>query len=177
MFYRSIFATIATGALASAASAGFAGSTVTLNFPLSGSQQVPSVMSNSFGTGSVVYEAASGLFDIDIFIQGIVLGDLLGVGPNSTSIHIHDAIAGENSGIVFDLGLLSSFAVDADGIRFFAYNVPIGVYEDQLLNAGLYVNIHTNDFAGGEIRGQIIPTPGAAALFGLGGLAVVRRRR
>jgi len=40
-----------------------------------------------------------------------------------------------------------------------------------------YVNIHTNQFPGGEIRGFLIPTPGAMAMFALCGLAAARRRR
>jgi uncharacterized protein (TIGR03382 family) len=41
-----------------------------------------------------------------------------------------------------------------------------------------YLNIHSNTFPGGEIRGfLVIPSPGGAALLGLGGLVALRRRR
>lgn len=42
-----------------------------------------------------------------------------------------------------------------------------------------YWNIHSSTFGGGEIRGFLlpVPAPGAAALLGLGGLAMLRRRR
>lgn len=48
------------------------------------------------------------------------------------------------------------------------------------LNAGrMYLNIHSSYSPGGEIRGfpVQIPTPGAAAMLGLGGLVAARRRR
>jgi uncharacterized protein (TIGR03382 family) len=46
-----------------------------------------------------------------------------------------------------------------------------------LLAGNVYVNIHSQAFPGGEIRGNLIPTPGAVALVGLAGLAMGRRRR
>jgi len=50
-----------------------------------------------------------------------------------------------------------------------------------LASGRAYLNIHTTDFPGGEIRGFLteVPEPGSIALFGLGalGLAGMRRRR
>ena len=41
-----------------------------------------------------------------------------------------------------------------------------------------YINFHTVQFGGGEIRGQLlVPEPGTLALLGLAGIAAVRRRR
>lgn len=42
-----------------------------------------------------------------------------------------------------------------------------------------YVNVHTNVFGGGEIRGflQEVPSPGALGLAGIGGLVIANRRR
>lgn len=40
-----------------------------------------------------------------------------------------------------------------------------------------YLNIHSTTFGGGEIRGFLVPAPGAASLLGLAGLLAARRRR
>ena len=45
------------------------------------------------------------------------------------------------------------------------------------INAGeAYLNIHTQTFGGGEIRGFLVPAPGSALILGVGLLASRRRR-
>ena len=75
----------------------------------------------------------------------------------------------------FDMNLASSW-----NSSFISSSGGIPQAQAALLNAMLtnraYLNIHTQAFPGGEIRG-FIPTPGAAAVLGLGVLAAGRRRR
>ena len=82
--------------------------------------------------------------------------------------HIHQAPAGVNGGVVIDFGglLSGSGLVDADVSAVVANPT------------GYYVNVHTNVFPGGAIRGQI-PEPTTFALLGAGllGLAAASRRR
>lgn len=113
-------------------------------------------------------------------------------------MHIHAAPAGVNGGIQFGMidgsvNLLNDpndLQIDALGLHITGAwdlgegngNVPrLAANINTLLNGGLYINVHTADHAGGEIRGQIlrVPEPGVLALLGLGGfgLACVGRRR
>ena len=58
-----------------------------------------------------------------------------------------------------------------------------GAQETDLLAGNWYVNIHTAQFGGGEIRGQVtaeaVPVPATLGLLGLSiaGLGVIARRR
>ncbi|MCO6439154.1 MAG: CHRD domain-containing protein [Phycisphaerae bacterium] len=150
------------------------------NFVLEGSQEVPTpVVANSGGAASLLYDAATKTFDLDLFVVGIELSDLRGVGANSTPVHIHLAPPGTNGGIVVDLGFLGSFVDDPLGIRLKLDDAPLGglqsgissdpaTVEAALFAGNLYVNVHTNDYPSGEIRGQIVPEPATLALLALG---------
>ncbi len=151
---------------------------VFFDFQLTGGQEVPPNDSDSFGFATLEYMSDTQTFDLFVVTDGIAFDDLLGVGPNNTPIHIHNAAAGSNGPIVVDLGLEGSFVDEGDGVlTFTAFDVSINGFEDALFSAELYLNIHTSNFPAGEIRGQIVPAPGAAALVGLAGLAATRRRR
>jgi hypothetical protein len=77
----------------------------------------------------------------------------------------------------FDLTLASSynpaFITASGGTVSGAMNRLI-----QSLDEGrAYFNLHTSQFPAGEIRGFLVPTPGAAAVLGMAGLVAMRRRR
>jgi hypothetical protein len=150
---------------------------IPFNFTLSGAQEVPPNNTNSSGAAQLLYDPGTQTFDLDLMVFGITLGELHGVGPNSTPVHIHNAPAGANGPIVIDIGNFGQFVNDGLGIRLQLTGVPIGNFEPQLFAGDLYVNVHTVNFPGGQIRGQIIPTPATLALLGIGGLVAASRRR
>ncbi|GJM19851.1 MAG: CHRD domain-containing protein [Phycisphaeraceae bacterium] len=99
--------------------------------------------------------------------------DLIGT---TTVSHIHGlAPVGVNAGVI--LGLTIDGGV-TDG-SFTGAGTLTAAQAQGLLDGLTYINVHTTTFAGGEIRGQIfvVPAPAGAALLGLGGLVLARRRR
>jgi len=120
---------------------------------LLGSTEVPAVMSQAFG--SLVFElngdtlTASGAWDD---LSSPIAFSVGGGG------HIHQEIAGRNGGVIFPL----TFTPDADnqGAVAPADSNAFVLDANQLAaldNYGLYINIHSENFMPGEIRGQILP--------------------
>lgn len=79
--------------------------------------------------------------------------------------HIHAAAAGENGGVLY--GLTPALDSDVDA-RAGTYSAADNTFQlsgeeiGQLVSAGLYVNVHSVDNTGGEIRGQVLLAPNVA---------------
>ncbi|KAA1247189.1 CHRD domain-containing protein [Aquimarina sp. RZ0] len=126
---------------------------------LLGSNEVPSISTEA--SGNLVFELAgnvltvSGSFDE---LTGDVAVDLAG------GAHIHDAVAGRNSGVIFVLDL--TLDPDNRGAIIEAANNIFTLDASQmttLMSQGNYVNVHSEAFRAGEVRGQI--TPISSAIF------------
>ncbi|NND99210.1 MAG: CHRD domain-containing protein, partial [Pirellulaceae bacterium] len=137
---------------------------------LSGSQEVPSVVSAATGVVTANLNAAGTALTISIQTTGLDLDTLqtASVDDDVTGVHIHAGQAGANGPVVFGLAGLVS---DLDDLVVDAANGTItGIWDnaegnattlaDQLANlraGNLYVNIHTNANLSGEVRGQLLP--------------------
>lgn len=161
---------------------------VSFHFPLDGSQEVPSNSSNSAGAATLRYDTINQTYDLDLFVVGIPLSELAHAGGNGTPVHIHRAPRGVNGPIVVDVGYFGTFVNDGLGVRLMLSDILFGgqqgaINSDPAQNAldlfagNLYLNIHTHDFPGGQIRGQVVPEPLTLALVAAGGLVLLRRRR
>lgn len=160
----SIAALMLTGAAANAALFSF--STI-----LSGAEEVPPVATQATGFGTFLFDDEALSLSCSVNFYNLT--------APSTVAHIHAAPAGTNGAAVFPLfggaGLTTGYYV--------------GIWEDMtptdvanLWAGGLYTNIHSEMFPGGEIRGQIRPCdipelPASALALIPGLLALVRRRR
>ncbi|MCX7013159.1 MAG: CHRD domain-containing protein [Candidatus Sumerlaeota bacterium] len=119
-------------------------------FPLDGAQEVPPNASLRSGRGLVILNQAQ----TDVAMA--VIHDI----ENPTAAHVHRAPPGVSGPVVYP------FPDPANPILADTPIAPTDVTD--LLAGGLYVNVHTALFPGGEIRGQIDPTqeePSAFSIF------------
>ena len=108
---------------------------------LSGAQEVPAVKTSASGNGTITVNA-------DMTVSGsITTAEIVG-----TAAHIHSAAAGKNGPV--------AVALTKSGNN--GWSVPAGakLTADQYkaYKAGdLYINVHSAENKGGEIRGQLKP--------------------
>ena len=111
-------------------------------FDLCGSQEVPAVNTNGYGSGVVSYDR-----DRSNLHYMIVTDNLSGL---SDGAHIHSAAAGANGAVIIDL----SDALQNNAT--FGYDTMLTTAIAADIKAGLtYVNVHTDANGNGEVRGQI----------------------
>lgn len=115
---------------------------------LSGSNETPSLTS-----------PASGLITATLTgTQLVVEGEFEGLVGDYSASHIHLGMAGEAGGVLF--GLTPVVNPDGKGGTYVGasntFDLSAGQV-DTLEARGFYVNIHTSEYGGGEIRGQLQP--------------------
>ena len=128
---------------------GAAGTDTVFAARLEGTQEAPANASTATGTGSVTLNEAETQITVNMSFSGL--------GSAQTAAHIHStAPVGVNAPVLFNLGTgqISGATFDV---------TPQQVVQ---LRAGLmYFNVHTANFPGGEIRGQIVSQPMENARF------------
>jgi Cu/Zn superoxide dismutase len=137
------------------------GQIVPLVTPIDGAQEVPPVATSAAGIGLISFDTQLSSLSYDIRFAGLSSAEI--------SAHIHGfAPPGQTAGVLEPLALGSP--------KIGVWNhTPVG--EDRVLRGLTYINIHSENFPSGEIRGQIqgflcpptvaVSEPGVLDLFRL----------
>ena len=162
---------------------------------LTGANEVPPVPSSATGLATVVLDAAAQTLQINATFSGLT--------SNTNAAHIHCcAPLGTNAGVATTVPAFPGFPLGGTSGSFTSavfdltqptiYNPAFVTLQGGLtqaeaaliagiLNGTTYLNIHTVNFPGGEIRGQLeaVPEPTTLLLLGttMAGLGLARWKR
>jgi hypothetical protein len=135
--------------------------TVNFTAALSGGNENPGVLTGSVGTGTVSVNMATQVVTYRIDVYNMPVG--------TTASHFHVGAVGQNGPVVVNFtvaaGISNDFAIS--GTASATDLVPraaqgINSWEDflqALLLGNVYMNVHSTNNAGGEIRGQVVRVP------------------
>jgi len=143
------------------------GAPMVMNFRahLSGDQEVPA--NESMATGEAVFQLSKDGMELS---YKLIVANL----DNIRMSHIHLAPAGVNGGVVVWLypsappamtipgttnGILAMGVITADNLTGALAGMSLSDLVEALKTGGAYVNVHTDQYPGGEIRGQVMYGP------------------
>src|SRR5262245_50758424 len=118
-----------------------ASSAADIKVTLSGSQEVPAVTTRASGSGTITVGA-----------DNAITGSVMTAGVAGTAAHIHMAAPGQNGPVIVPL------VRSGDNGWAVGPGAKLTDAQYDAFKAGnLYVNVHSEAYKGGEIRGQIKP--------------------
>lgn len=149
---------------------------VTVRGMLGGNNEVPGVSTGAHGVATVTVDRTTGRVDYQV--------DIFNLPTGVVGAHIHVGPAGVNGPIIFDFPIPAigqSGAFQLKGSLSSSELVPrptsgIRTFDDAafaIASGAAYVNVHTQTFQGGEVRGQLCPAAPAANVFN--GVALCRQ--
>ena len=145
MFAARIYVNVHTTTYPSGEIRGQAATLNGLSAQLGGDQEVPTVTTSASGTASMFLFLGQGAsLSYDITVQGLTV----------SSAHFHRAPLGEIGPIVKEINF------DGNSVRGgWSYSDNVALTDSlvsDLLAGDIYINIHTADNPGGELRGQVL---------------------
>jgi hypothetical protein len=122
-----------------------------------GSVDIPVTLSGDFSVSALTPNpAAAGSGTLTLNLDtGALSGSITtsGLSSTTTNAHIHTGLAGKAGGVVVAL----DFTTTANTVSVIPGTVLSAAQVTELLNANYYINVHTANNTGGELRGQILP--------------------
>ena len=145
-----VFGLVLAGALCALAPIGRA-QVVEFRATINAAQENPATSSPATGTAILLYDVRANTFDLIVSINGMT--------NTATASHLHEAAAGTNGGVVTNLGAEAVYTRSGANLSATFRNITHGGDKARLLKGEAYFNIHSAQFPGGEVRGQLIPQP------------------
>lgn len=124
---------------------------VELRATINQAQENPPTGSPATGNAIMHYNVASNTFDLMVSITGLT--------NIATASHIHEAPAGTNGPVVTGLGAETVYTRSGNTLTATFHDMKHLGDPLKLLQGGTYYNIHSAQFPGGEVRGQLIAQP------------------
>jgi hypothetical protein len=124
---------------------------VTLRATLNAAQEVPATTSPATGTAVMLYDVNANTFDLTVTINNFA--------NTATASHIHEGAVGVAGAVVTGLGAESVYTRSGNTLTATFRGITHLGDKLKLLQGGAYYNIHSSQFPGGEIRGQLIAQP------------------
>jgi hypothetical protein len=124
---------------------------VELRATINQAQENPPTGSPGTGNAVMFYDVASNKFDLVVSITGMT--------NTATASHIHEGATGTNGGVVTNLGGEAAYTRTGNTLTATFRGITHGGDKLKLIQGGAYFNIHSAQFPGGEVRGQLIPRP------------------
>lgn len=119
-----------------------------------GQEVPPALPSNAFGNAFLQFDVTSGMLCYSISYAAEGLPDL---PSGETMAHIHGpALPGVNAGVLFDISPMPPGPSPLGSPKVGCVGPLGGTQFSDLIDGLWYINIHSDAFPGGEIRGQII---------------------
>jgi len=122
-----------------------------LRATINAAQEVPANASTATGSAIMLYDVAANTFDLVVTISGLT-------NP-ATASHVHEAAAGTNGPVVTNLGPDAVYSRTGNDLRATFRGLTYGGDRRRLIRGEAYFNIHSAQYPGGEIRGQLVPRP------------------
>ncbi|MFM0040682.1 CHRD domain-containing protein [Paraburkholderia sediminicola] len=120
---------------------------VSFQVPLTGAQQVPPVQTPGSGSAALTYDASTRVVTWNVSFSGL--------SGQATMAHFHGpAPAGKNAGVKVWLSQKGTMEMTSP----LSGQATLSPEDAKMFEAGdMYINVHTKNNPGGEIRGQVVP--------------------